>query len=160
MDPAKLLCRRSKIDSGMNDPGDHDFTSGPQAATGQRCTKFGQNKNIDVKKAVAFLKLRKDGVPSKEALPWCARTTCKFDSTKTTDGPIGFRDLLKIKKNENLLNVRGWSECQPIYDMGQGYCSSIEEIIPNINHTDLVDVTGGNCENDGLEEQFRMKVGN
>lgn len=160
MDPAKLLCRRSKIDSGMNDPGDHDFTSGLLSSTGQKCTKFGQNKNIDVKRAVAFLKLRKDGVPSKEALPWCARTTCKFDSTKTTDGPIGYRDSLKIKKTANLVNTRGWSESQPIYDMGQGYCSSIEEIIPNINQTDLVDVCVGNCEDEGLEREFRNKVGN
>jgi hypothetical protein len=144
----------------MNDPGDHDFTSGQLVATGRKCTKFGQNKNIDVKRAVAFLKLRKDGVPSKEALPWCARTTCKFDSTKTTDGPIGYRGSLKIKKSENLLNVRGWSEGQPIYDMGQGYCSSIEEIIPNINETDLNDVSVGNCGDEGLEEEFRMKVGN
>jgi len=51
-----------------------------------------------VKNANVFLKLREEGCPKKAAIVFSSKESCRHDSTKLQDGPIGFR-VLKLKES-------------------------------------------------------------
>jgi hypothetical protein len=102
------------------------------------CIKLRPHKGpVDLKKAVAYLKLRADGCPQKESMSFCCRRVCKSDSTKTTDGPTNFRTL-KVTPNPHASMVKGWTSGLPNYSMGKKYVSSVTQILNNDTKTEGV----------------------
>jgi hypothetical protein len=102
------------------------------------CIKLRPHKGpVDLKKAVAYLKLRADGCPQKESMSFCCRRVCKTDSTKTTDGPSNFRTLT-VTRNPHASMVKGWTSGLPNYSMGKKYVSSVGQILSNDTKTEGV----------------------
>jgi hypothetical protein len=121
----------------------------------KNCTKFNPYfKNIEIKNAIAYLKLRHDGCPKKDAMNYCSKTVCKHDSTKTRDGPSNFRKL-KIRKDKNMVTHNGWIDSLPMFDMGKQYISSIFEIIKDPENQALVKSIK---EADKEESDFKEKI--
>lgn len=123
------------------------------------CTKFNPYfKGIDIKNAIAYLKLRTDGCPKQSALQFCSKTVCKCDSTKVRDGPSNFRTL-KIRKEQNPVTLNGWLNTMPMFDMGKNYQCSIKEIIKDgdKNENELLQNIR---EDDKLKHKFNSKIKN
>lgn len=121
------------------------------------CSKFNPYfKNIDIKNAIAYLKLRTDGCPKQSALQFCSKTVCKSDSTKDRDGPSNFRTL-KIRKEENPVTLNGWLNAMPMFDMGKNYISSIKEILVDDEDNGLLNNIR---EDDKLKHKFNSKIKN
>lgn len=133
------------------------------------CTKFKErvkfkdldNKNIDIKRAIAYLKLRNEGCSQKIAQPFCARTVCKVDSTKETDGPCLFRTL-KFRKNSSSIDkaptLNGWLNCLPAYDMGTQYTSDVKEIVKDIDQDEIALTNKFKLYGKDKMQQFSKKI--
>ena len=111
-------------------------------AVGQdhECIKLRPMKGpVDIKKAVAYLKLRSDGCSQKESISFCNRRVCKTDSTKTKDGPANFRTL-KVIPNPHASLVKGWTSGLPNYSMGKNYVSSVSQVLKSDSKTEGVNI--------------------
>jgi len=73
------------------------------------CLRFNSERKPmrDYKDAVAYLSLRNSGCPRKEAIMFAAKSNCRFDTTKSKDGPRGFRSL-KLQNVPPHLKEEGW----------------------------------------------------
>lgn len=111
-------------------------------------------KQLETRNAIAYLKMRSDGCPRNPALIYCQKTTCRFDSTKTKDGPSTFRKL-KLRKEKNPVTENGWYNVMPMYDLGKGYTTSIKEIIQDPDN-DLLDKNLGDFDKN--KDEFKDKV--
>ena len=61
------------------------------------CKRFrGITNQFDPSGPVVFLKLREMGCERHEAVTFCGKNTCRYDSTRKADGPANFRTL-KVK---------------------------------------------------------------
>lgn len=123
----------------------------------KECTKFNPIfKKVDTKSAVAYIKLRDDGCPKKDALAYCTKTICKMDSTKTRDGPTSFRKL-KIRKEKNPVTHNGWLDSMPLFDLGKNYISSIYEIIKDPeNHLQVKNIKEADKQNCDFKEKIKF----
>lgn len=85
---------------------------------GKKCLRLDKGQNYEITKAVSYLKLLDQGCPKKDSMSFCCRRVCKLDSTKTKDGPPSYRTL-KIMKNPNAANIKGWLTEGPQYSLGK-----------------------------------------
>lgn len=73
------------------------------------CVRFnGDSKEQrNFKDAVAYLFLRQEGCPRKDAILFTAKNNCRVDTTKDKDGPNKFR-ALKILPIPHYMIEEGW----------------------------------------------------
>ena len=71
-----------------------------------QCTKVnGIRPLIDAHSAVVYSKLRYDGCPRRKARDFATHTVCKFDLTKTYDGPVQHRTL-KVAETLSIRSIK------------------------------------------------------
>ncbi|CAD8171939.1 unnamed protein product [Paramecium octaurelia] len=82
-----------------------------------KCAKFRTFENkVDTRRALVFLKLLDNSCPREEALKFCKKRICRFDTTKKLEGPPKFRLI------RNATTSRGWIFPEEIkYDLGKNY---------------------------------------
>ncbi|CAD8054699.1 unnamed protein product [Paramecium primaurelia] len=82
-----------------------------------KCAKFRTFENkADTRRALVFLKLLDNSCPREEALKFCKKRICRFDTTKKLEGPPKFRLI------RNATTSRGWIFPEEIkYDLGKNY---------------------------------------
>ncbi|CAD8096806.1 unnamed protein product [Paramecium sonneborni] len=82
-----------------------------------KCAKFRTFENkADTRRALVFLKLLDNSCPREEALKFCKKRICRFDTTKKMEGPPKFRLI------RNATTSRGWIFPEEIkYDLGKNY---------------------------------------
>jgi len=68
------------------------------------CTRFHEEDydHHHFKDAVAYLVLRKEGCPRKDALLFASKNCCRVDTTKEKNGPRDYR-ALKLQESPNYM---------------------------------------------------------
>ncbi|CAD8114504.1 unnamed protein product [Paramecium sonneborni] len=82
-----------------------------------KCAKFRTFENkADTRRALVFLKLLDNSCPREDALKFCKKRICRFDTTRKMEGPPKFRLI------RNATTSRGWIFPEEIkYDLGKNY---------------------------------------
>lgn len=83
-------------------------------------------KEIDLQKAIVYLKLKELNCSKKAARNFTSKKICKSDSTLARDGPAECRKL-KVRPSDTQITVKGWKNIGHQYEMGKGYNNGLDE---------------------------------
>ncbi|EAR86412.1 hypothetical protein TTHERM_00035200 (macronuclear) [Tetrahymena thermophila SB210] len=92
------------------------------------CVRFNKDyiHTRDFKDAVAYLQLRGNGCPRKEAILFAAKNNCRVDTTKIIDGPRNYRTL-QVQQVPTYMVSEGWLYGQQDYFFGSCFPSRYSE---------------------------------
>lgn len=78
------------------------------------CKKLDPSSGrITLKQSMRFSELAANNCPSHKAVLFSLKRHCRYDSTKTKDGPVGFKNLKVQNDVEQLYNQKGWYLKEP-----------------------------------------------